>query len=621
MDFIKNFYTPPKNLNTYLGQKGYTIHKKELEQKDIEFIKKELTIKPYVMGAPQSSMETFPAYRESSGKFYIPRYFGEQHFGLPKQNKIPEGSNIDIKFNGDLRDYQKPVVQKYLDHVKSNNDIGAGGLLELYCAWGKTSASLYIISALAKKTLVIVHKEFLLNQWVERINQFLPTARIGRIQGQIIDIDDKDIVICMLQSLSMKDYPASLFDSFGLTIIDEVHHIASETFSNALFKLVTKYMLGLSATMNRKDGTTFVFKMFLGDVVHKAVREGDSSIALIKTIHYKVCDDDFNETLYDFRGNPNLAGMICKLCDYNNRTEFILKVLVDSLKVDNIDNEVFDEHKKNMDSKNPECKMCKKNKNYLVLNSCCNSIKYCLICIEKIINDYKNNPEITFDKKTGEKKTIKSRPKCPECFKILKYEQNYIENKYLKPISDNHTIIMSHNLNVLEYMYNKIVCKNLASVGYYVGGMKEKELKESEKKQVILSTYQMCSEALDIPSLTTEFYITPKTDIEQCVGRILRAKHKTATPTIYDFVDSHDVFKKQYLKRKTFYKKNNYKIIEIDNNKYTTDITKWKTTNDSKKCSKNINENNNIILEIDTDNNKNELLQGKCLINIKSLKK
>jgi hypothetical protein len=51
-----------------------------------------------------------------------------------------------------------------------------------------------------------------------------------------IDIDNKDIVLAMLQSLSMKDYPSTMFDSFGVTIIDEVHHISSETFSNALFK-------------------------------------------------------------------------------------------------------------------------------------------------------------------------------------------------------------------------------------------------------------------------------------------------------------------------------------------------------------------------------------------------
>lgn len=597
-----------KILNTYLGQKGYTISKSELSAAQTDFIKKELTIKPFVMGSPTAAMTTYPAYRESSGKFYLPRYFGETHFGPPKEIRISEGIDIDIPFNGELREYQKPVVEKYLNFVRSKET--AGGLLELFCAWGKTSASLYIISQLKKKTIVIVHKEFLLNQWVERITQFLPTARIGRIQGQIIDIENKDIVICMLQSLSMKDYKSSIFDSFGLTIIDEVHHISSETFSNALFKLVTKYMLGLSATMERKDGTTHVFKMFIGNVIHKAVREGETNSVLIKAIHYKTDDTDFNDTIYDFKGNPNIAGMICKLCDYNNRTEFILKVLLDSIKIDNIDENEFNNYKKNMDAKNPECKMCKKNNNYLVLNSCCNSVKYCLLCIRKIIENHKINPETKLDKKTGEEKISKTRPKCPECCKVLSYEQNYIENPYIKPISENHTIIMSHNLNVLDYMYNKIVCKNLASVGYYVGGMKEKDLKESEKKQVILSTYQMCSEALDIPSLTTEFYITPKTDIEQCVGRILRAKHKTATPTIYDFVDYHDIFKKQYLKRKTFYKKNNYKIIETDNNKYSKDLTKWKCISDNRKCEKQNNEN---------DNMSDELLKGKCLINFKHI--
>ena len=53
----------------------------------------------------------------------------------------------------------------------------------------------------------------------------------------------------MLQSLSMKDYDRKIFSSFGFTIIDECHHIAAEVFSKALFKIVTKYGLGLSATM------------------------------------------------------------------------------------------------------------------------------------------------------------------------------------------------------------------------------------------------------------------------------------------------------------------------------------------------------------------------------------
>ena len=128
-------------------------------------------------------------------------------------------------------------------------------------------------------------------------------------------------------------------------------------------------------------------------------------------------------------------------------------------------------------------------------------------------------------------------------------------------------------------MYNKIVCKNLASVGYYVGGMSEIELKKSEQKQVILASFAMASEALDIPSLNAEFLITPKTDIVQCVGRVLRAKHAFSDPIIYDIKDSHDVFVRQWVKRKAYYKKQNYNIIECDSYNYNKNISTWKNTN------------------------------------------
>jgi superfamily II DNA or RNA helicase len=204
--------------NTYLGQKGYTITKSELTIEQQKKIRNDLTIKPFTPGAPSNNSEggkTFPAYRESSNKFYLPHYYGSENFGVPKQYKISEGLDINLEFAGILRDYQEPVVNKFVTHC---NVAGyGGGLLELPCAWGKTSGSLYILSRLSKKTLVIVHKEFLMNQWIERIQQFLPKARVGKIQGPIVDTHDKDIVLCMLQSLISKDYEQSLFEQFGQT--------------------------------------------------------------------------------------------------------------------------------------------------------------------------------------------------------------------------------------------------------------------------------------------------------------------------------------------------------------------------------------------------------------------
>ena len=77
---------------------------------------------------------------------------------------------------------------------------------------------------------------------------FLPEAKLGCIQQKKVDIEGKDIVLGMLQSIAMRDYPEETFNSFGFIIFDECHHLGAEVFSRALPKLTTTYMLGLSAT-------------------------------------------------------------------------------------------------------------------------------------------------------------------------------------------------------------------------------------------------------------------------------------------------------------------------------------------------------------------------------------
>jgi superfamily II DNA or RNA helicase len=321
--------------------------------------------------------------------------------------------------------------------------------------------------------------------FLEIYDAYLSAHRAGGCLHIVLsdnNIEDKDIVLGMIQSISMKEYPSSIFETFGLTIIDEVHHISSEVFSNTLFKLVTKYMLGLSATMNRKDGTTKIFKMFLGDVVFKDKRKQEHAV-LVRGIEYKTKDEDFNEVVYDYRGNPQFSTMITKLCDYNRRSEFILLILSDMLK---------------------------------------------------------ENPE-------------------------------------------QQIMILAHNKSLLKYLHDAVEKRNIATVGYYVGGMKEAALKESETKKVIIATYAMAAEGLDIKSLTTLIMATPKTDIEQSVGRILREKH--SQPIVVDIIDGQELFQKQWIKRKAFYKKQNYKIIQCTS-KNTTTWTNVYDPNSKLKCKK-----------------------------------
>jgi len=480
---------------TYLGPKGYTILKEYLEIDEINLIRKELTVKPFVPKSSPASPPAFAVYRESKRKMYLPKFYGLENYRKPEASITPNGVNINIPFEGDLRDYQKPIVKKWLKAAKNKG----GGLIEADCGAGKTCMAIWLIAQLKKKTLIIVHKDFLLRQWKERLEQFMPAAKIGRIQGPIIDVEGKDVVIGMLQSLSMKDYDQTLFLDFGFTIIDEVHHISAEVFSRVLFKAVTKYMLGLSATMNRQDGLSKVFKMFIGNV-EACWKRGPQENVKVKAINYVNDDPDFSRNLRNYRGQPDYVKMISKICEYTPRTEFILSVVQD-------------------------------------------------------IWTKNNNQQI---------------------------------------------MIIGHRKKQLTYIHDAIKHRGFATVGYYIGGMKEKDLKITEGENIVVATYKMAEEALDIKSLTTIVMSTPKKDVRQAVGRILR---KGGEKLVIDFIDQHDIFKRHWDKRRRWYNTQKFTISMTDVEGYTDD--NWELVLSRKKSTK--------MTKVNTEPY-SSLLNGKCLL-------
>ena len=237
-------------------------------------------------------------------------------------------------------------------------------------------------------------------------------------------------------------------------------------------------MLGISATVERKDQLTKVLYMFIGNKIYEEKRQDDDAV-VVKAITYISNDSEFNETEYDFRGSPKYSTMLSKLSNFNSRNSFVVKLIADLLRED----------------------------------------------INKQI------------------------------------------------------MILTHQRCVLTYLYDAINHQNIASVGYYVGGMKPDALLETESKKIVLATYAMAAEALEIKTLSTLIMATTKTDITQSVGRILRTKHNQ--PIVVDIIDQHDMYQKQWVQRKRFYKNNNYKIFNICSNDYInmdTSNNNWKLT-------------------------------------------
>jgi len=303
---------------------GYRISKPE----NPHHIKGILTVKPYVPSVfvkPQF-VPRYKVFQESEEHLYVPKHYGIQNFGpyAVSTRDVQQTSDKFWDFKGSLRPIQMPVVDSFLKPEPHD------GIISLQTGGGKTVCALYIASQLKLPTLVLVHNTFLRDQWLERIGAFLPQARIGRVQGETLEIEDKDIIVAMLQSLSMKEYPPATFKPIGLVIVDECHHIASEAFSQSIPKITSKYMLGLSATPERKDRLMHVINWFLGPMLYKSdtADKVDEKVK-VEYFEFEPPNKEFNEVILNAAGVMFTSLMINKVVDYEPRNRFLVEILKD----------------------------------------------------------------------------------------------------------------------------------------------------------------------------------------------------------------------------------------------------------------------------------------------------
>ena len=307
-----------------------------------------------------------------------------------------------------------------------------------------TTMALAYAAHLKVRTLIIVHKEFLANQWKERIGQFCPGATIGRVQQDTFDIEC-DFVIAMIQTMCSRENDPKAFDSFGFVIVDEAHHIGAAAFSQTMFKLCPRYSLGLTATPERKDGLTNILYWFLGPEIFRVQRENQATTR-VEPVFFD--DPLFREAPPVSRlGKINMAGMVTQLTEIDARNQKILSLV-----------------------------------------------------------------------------------------------------RGLDP--SRRVLLLSDRREHCFWLRN-----NLEGSAVYLGGMSEKDLDVASKHHIIVATYSMAQEGLDIPVLDTLIMTTPHSDVTQAVGRIMReTPGKVNAPLIIDIVDRWSVFNSMFRKRCVIYK-------------------------------------------------------------------
>jgi len=172
------------------------------------------------------------------------------------------GSRLEVRFQGELRREQKPAATAMLRHET--------GVLAATTAFGKTVVAAWLIAQRGVNTLVLVHRRQLLDQWVERLSTFLdvPAKSIGRIGGGR-SRPTGNIDVGIIQSLVRRGVVDDRVGEYGHVIVDECHHLSAHSFEQVIRQAKARFVVGLSATVARKDGHHPIIFMQCGPVRHQ----------------------------------------------------------------------------------------------------------------------------------------------------------------------------------------------------------------------------------------------------------------------------------------------------------------------------------------------------------------
>ena len=209
-------------MSSILSRNYFKLDKKQFSESELSSVRSDLTVKPFVNSdydlADDGDTGEFKVYNESKNTLRIPRFYGLERYGKADIVKTYEYKKLDhLKFALPLRELQINATNACLEVLKNKG----GCLLCARCGQGKTCCGLYLWTQLKVPLLIIVHKDFLLEQWKKSIKKFVPDVSVGLIQSKTTDYKDKDVVIGMLQSISKDKYSKDIYDQFGMVIVDE----------------------------------------------------------------------------------------------------------------------------------------------------------------------------------------------------------------------------------------------------------------------------------------------------------------------------------------------------------------------------------------------------------------
>lgn len=349
-----------------------------------------------------------------------------------------------LEFRGDLRPEQEVSLKKISAEFESKS----GCILKAETGTGKTVIALKLIGQLGLKTLVVVPTDYLMTQWIERIQQFTtPSESVGIIRQKVCNTS-APISVGMIHTLA-KGRNQECFNEFGLVIWDEVHRLAAPTFSETATMFWSRYRLGLSATPRRNDGCENIFMQHIGPVVVAAGKQ-ELTPRVVRLV-YEGMDTHHGSCVWG--GELHIPSYVNKVSGSIMRNRALAKVI----------------------------------------------------------------------KQAHDK--------------------------------DRNILVLSDRLEHLNQLAKLV---NVWGYGVFTGSSKK-----NLKSKLIFATYGSAGLGADLPHLDTVVFTTPRADVEQAVGRILR-RQNLKPPVVIEVLDNRSIIMQKWAKKRDkFYRSKGMEIVNV----------------------------------------------------------
>jgi superfamily II DNA or RNA helicase len=514
-----------QTLERVLTTKGYAIRKDSLKPEEETMIRKELTVSPLTNEKFGKFADSFTVFGESSTRFYIPRQWGLLKFGVPQANIIGEGATLSSTagFSGKPFDYQEKIIESFMK-------AGGNGLICVPCGKGKTFMALAIAARLGKRFCIIVDKEFLLNQWKGEIESFFPGLTVGVLQG---DVNQTNTVLLPRKSLISAELKA-LCKENGLKVSGTKDELTARLYDAGI-------------DLNR-DPETMTY---------------DCTICMLQSVIQKDYPKDtfanFGLTIFDechHLGAAHFSRVLQKV-----QTKWMLGLSATPTRDDGL-TKVFEWFlgapvywEK---TREPDATVAVYVKSFVYDDD---------PDYYEAPLDWKN--DVIMARLLG--KVIDYKPRTNYIARIIK--------QWIKEDEGRRILVLSERITHLEDF--ELLLKPLGvEIGYYIGGMKEEvREKSAASARIILATYAMASEAMNIKTLNAVVLASPRKKVEQSTGRILRIRpeQRNLEHRILDFIDSHAMYMGQWRKRLTYYKQCHYNMFQLDEHGTATKMSTGKS--------------------------------------------